>query len=292
MTLDNSHQNRYRRKRLFDRLFQFVCLACTLVCIVVLLALLSGIIYRGGEWLTAGFLTNGPSRFPDQAGIKMALIGSIWLIVLTALFSVPLGVGAAIYLEEYSRPGIWQKIVQTNVSNLAGVPSIVYGILGLGLFVRTLAMGKSVISGALTMSLLVLPVVIISAQEALRAVPDSIRHASLALGATKWQTVRRQVLPAALPGMMTGVILALSRALGEAAPLLAVGALSFVPFTPAGIWDEFTVMPIQIYNWTSEPKAEFQNVAGAGILVLLAVLLSMNAIAVVLRYRYGKRVQW
>ena len=254
-----------------------------------MIALLTGILWRGVTWTNFDFLTNGPSRFPDQAGIRTALIGSVWLIGLTALISVPLGVGAAIYLEEYSRAGIWRQIVQTNVSNLAGVPSIVYGILGLGLFVRTLAMGRSVIAGALTMSLLVLPVVIIAAQESLRAVPGSIRHASFALGATRWQTVRHQVLPAALPGIMTGVILALSRALGEAAPLLAVGALTFVPFSPASVWDEYTVLPIQIFNWTTLPRAEFQNVAAAGIIVLLTVLLCMNALAVAVRYRQGKK---
>ena len=283
---------RRRNKRRTARLFELTCLAATLLCIVVLVTLLGSIIFRGFGWLSADFISSGPSRFPEKAGIKTALAGSLWLIGLTALISVPVGVGAAIYLEEYARPGRWRQVVQTNVSNLAGVPSIVYGILGLGLFVRTLGLGKSVLAGSLTMSLLILPVVIIAAQEALRAVPGSIRHASLALGATRWQTVRHQVLPAALPGVMTGVILALSRALGEAAPLLAIGALTFVPFTPDGPLDEFTALPIQIFNWTTLPRAEFQNVAAAGILVLLAVLLCMNALAVFIRYHFGKRIRW
>ncbi len=289
MLSDNSRQ---RRKQRTAWLFEMLCLTATLLCVAVLAALLGGILYRGAGWLSTEFLTSGPSRFPEQAGVKTAFAGSLWLIGLTALISVPLGVGAAIYLEEYAKPGMWRQIVQTNVSNLAGVPSIVYGILGLGLFVRTLGLGKSVLAGAMTMSLLILPVVIIAAQEALRAVPGSIRHASFALGATRWQTIRHQVLPAALPGVMTGVILALSRALGEAAPLLAVGALTFVPFTPDGPMDEFTALPIQIFNWTSLPQQEFQNVAAAGILVLLGVLLCMNGLAVFIRYRHGKQIRW
>ncbi|QDT46576.1 phosphate ABC transporter permease PstA [Symmachiella dynata] len=289
MSYVGSPNGRQRNKRRIDQLFKCACLAATLVCAATLIALLTAILWRGASWVSFDFLVDGPSRFPEQAGIRTALFGSLWLITLTGLISVPLGVGAAIYLEEYARDGIWRKIVQTNVSNLAGVPSIVYGILGLGLFVRTMELGRSVIAGALTMSLLVLPVVIIAAQESLRAVPGSIRHASLALGATRWQTVRHQVLPAALPGIMTGVILALSRALGEAAPLLAVGAMTFIPFSPTSPMDEFTVMPIQVFNWTSLPRAEFQNVAAAGIIVLLTVLLCMNALAVAVRYRQGKK---
>ncbi len=289
---EQSAVRRQRRKRLAARSFEWLCLTATFLCIIVLAALLSGIIYRGAGWLSIEFLTNGPSRFPDQSGVKAALIGSVWLIGLTALISVPLGTGAAIYLEEYARPGILRQFIQTNVSNLAGVPSIVYGILGLGLFVRTLAIGDTVLAGALTMSLLILPVVIVAAQEALRAVPDSIRHASLALGATRWQTIQHQVLPAALPGISTGTILALSRALGEAAPLIAVGALAFVSRYPLGPMDKYTVLPIQIFNWTGKPQHDFQNVAAAGIIVLLGVLLCMNALAVFIRYRYGKQIRW
>jgi phosphate transport system permease protein len=242
--------------------------------------------------LTATFLTSYPSRFPEQAGILPALVSSLWLIGLTALFSVPIGVGTALYLEEYAAASTWRRLVQLNIANLAGVPSIVYGILGLGLFVRTLALHRSILAGALTLSLVVLPIVILAAQEALRAVPGSIRQASYALGATRWQTVWFQVLPASLPGIMTGVILAISRALGEAAPLVAIGAATFITFIPNNPGDEFSALPVQIFDWAARPQAEFHDVAAAGIIVLLTVLILMNASAVYLRYRYGKRIRW
>jgi phosphate transport system permease protein len=205
---------------------------------------------------------------------------------------VPIGVGAAIYLEEYATQSPWRSFIQTNIANLAGVPSIVYGILGLGLFVRALRMGPGVLAGALTLTLVVLPIVILASQEALRAVPNTIRQASYALGATRWQTVRHQLLPAALPGILTGVILALARALGEAAPLVAIGAAGFVMFVPQGINDSFTALPLQIYNWTENAQQEFHHVAAAGIVVLLAVLVSFNATAVFLRQRFSKRIRW
>lgn len=263
-----------------------------MLCVAMLVILIWSIVSAGAAWLNWNFLTSFPSRHAEEAGIWSALAGSLWLTALTALFSLPVGVGAAIYLEEYAANSRWKRLVQTNIANLAGVPSIVYGILGLGLFVQGLALGRSVISGALTLSLVVLPIVILATQEALRGVPDSIRHASYALGATRWQTVRQQVLPAATPGIMTGVILALSRAIGEAAPLVAVGAMTYVPFVPTGISDQFTALPIQIFNWAARPQAEFHNVAAAAIIVLLIVLVCMNAVAVFLRYRFGKRVKW
>jgi phosphate transport system permease protein len=281
-----------RRGRIINGLFTAGCFLATISCVVILLVLIWNIILQGKSWLNWGFIEHFPSRFPHKAGIKSALWGSIWLISLTALFSVPLGVGASVYLEEYAPRSRWRKIIQLNISNLAGVPSIVYGILGLGLFVRALALERSVLSGALTLTLVVLPIIILASQEALRAVPDSIRRSAYALGATRWQTVWYQVLPASLPGIMTGVILALSRALGEAAPLLLVGAMAYVPFVPENLSDEFTALPIQIFNWTSRPQEEFHHLAAAGILVLLIVLVSMNAIAVFVRHKYGKKIRW
>jgi phosphate transport system permease protein len=283
----------YRRRRArLSQAFAGLCLAATSLCVLALAILLLEVFLEGLPWLTASFLTSFPSRFPDQAGIKPALLGSLWLIALTALFAVPIGVGCAVYLEEYARPSRWRNLVQLNIANLAGVPSIVYGILGLGLFVRALGLNRSILAGALTMTLVVLPIVILASQEALRSVPDSIRRASYALGATRWQTVWHQVLPAALPGIMTGVILAISRALGEAAPLVAIGAATFITFIPVSPTDEFSALPMQIYDWAKRPQAEFHHVAAAGIIVLLSVLILMNATAVYLRYRYAKRVRW
>lgn len=281
-----------RRRQFLSAAFAVVCFLATVTCVLILAALLISIFYHGWPWLSAELLTNFPSRVPQQAGIKAALVGSLWLIGLTALFSVPIGVGCALYLEEYAANSRWKKLVQLNISNLAGVPSIVYGILGLGLFVRALSLQRSVLSGALTLTLVVLPIVILAAQEALRAVPDSIRHASYALGATRWQTVRHQVLPAAMPGIMTGVILALSRALGEAAPLVAIGAATFMTFVPVSPMDTFSALPLQIFDWAGRPQDEFHNVAAAGIIVLLAVLVVLNMIAIVLRYRYGRHIRW
>ena len=284
--------NRQRKTRLASWLFATGCLVATLICVGMLLVLLYSVVVEGAAWLNWQFLTSFPSRHPEQAGIKSALAGSLWLTAFTAMISLPLGVGAAVYLEEYASHGLWRKVFQVNISNLAGVPSIVYGILGLALFVQTFALGRSIISGALTLSLVVLPIVILATQEALRGVPDSIRHASYALGATCWQTVWCQVLPAALPGIMTGVILALSRAIGEAAPLVAIGAMAYVPFVPSAPTDQFTALPIQIFNWSARPQPEFHQIAGAAIIVLLVMLVSMNTIAVFVRYRYGKRIQW
>ncbi|MGH7545747.1 MAG: phosphate ABC transporter permease PstA, partial [Gemmatimonadota bacterium] len=236
------------------------------------------------------FLRSFPSRFPAQAGVKAALWGSAWVMACTAAFTFPLGVASAIWLEEYAPRGRWRQIVQTNIANLAAVPSIVYGILGLAVFVRWMALGRSVIAGALTLTLVILPVVIIAAQEALRAVPNSIRLGAYAVGATRWQTVRHHVLPLALPGILTGTILALSRAIGETAPLIMIGALLFVPFVPRGVSDPFTVLPIQVYNWISRPQPEFHQLAAAGILVLLGALLTLNAAAILLRNRYTKKL--
>jgi phosphate transport system permease protein len=284
---------RYRRRRgQLSQLFAIVCGLSTWLCVAVLIALLWNIFSNGIPWLSWHFLTDLPSRIPERAGIQSALIGSLWLIGLTTLFSVPIGVGSAIYLEEYGRSGWWRKLVQLNIANLAGVPSIVYGILGLGLFVRALALERSIWAGSLTLTIVVLPIVILASQEALRAVPGSIRHASYALGATRWQTIWYQVLPAATPGIMTGVILSISRALGEAAPLVVIGAATFTTFVPSSPSDEFSALPLQIYSWAARPKAEFHELAAAGIIVLLVVLLILNAGAVFVRYRFGKRLRW
>jgi len=284
---------RFRRRRaMLSQAFAFVCLLATVLCVLVLFVLLWGVFSRGLPWLSWGLLTNYPSRFPEQAGILPALAGSVWLIGMTAIFSVPIGVGAAVYLEEYATASRWRSLVQLNIANLAGVPSIVYGILGLGLFVRALALEESLLAGALTLTLVVLPIVILAAQESLRAIPNSIRHASYALGATRWQTVRHQVLPAALPGILTGVILAISRALGEAAPIVVVGAAIFMNFVPTTPTDEYSALPMQIFYWAGHANREFHDVAAAAIIVLLTVLILMNATAVYLRYRYGRRIQW
>lgn len=288
-----SHADRHlaarnRRERWFGRL----CAVMAMVGIVVLVVLLVAVVIQGARYLDPGFFTSYPSRKAEEAGIKSALAGTVFVMVLTALFAVPLGVAASLYLEEYAGKSKLNTFIEVNIANLAGVPSIVYGMLGLVLFVRGLGLGRSVIAGALTLTLLILPVIIIASREAIRAVPVSLRQASFALGATKWQTVRHHVLPAALPGILTSMILALSRAIGETAPLIMLGALTYVAFIPRKLTDGFTVLPIQIFNWASRPQEEFRAVAAAGIIVLLAILLSMNALAIVIRHRAGRNLTW
>ncbi len=338
------------------KVFEWTCFCSTWFGIVVLAMLLVSVTIQALSWpvkpkptvttssatakadvkpqsppLSTAFLTSYDSRRPREAGIIAGLWGSLWLLVLVGLFAVPIGVGSALYLEEYSNEGRWKQIIQVNLSNLAGVPSIVYGILGLTAFVRMfgffesaktavinlgittidipLPFDRSVIAGALTLALLVLPTVIVAAQEALRAVPGSIRTASYALGATQWQTIRHQVIPAAMPGIMTGIILALSRAMGEAAPLMLIGALTYVRYCPGDIetfgdiwrdphglleapFSKFTALPLQIYNWINHPNADFHHIAAAGIVVLLVILLVMNTAAILIRHRFQKRTQW
>lgn len=261
----------------------------TLFGIVVLATLLFRVFTQGVGYLDWGFLTSFASRFPEEAGIKAAIIGSFWLMAVTAPVSLTLGVGTAIYLEEYAKKNRWTRFIQINISNLAGVPSIVFGLLGLTIFVRLLEMGRSIMAGGLTMSLLILPIIVVAAQEAIRSIPNEQYEASVAMGATKWQTIRRVVLPAAIPGVLTGGILALSRAIGETAPLLMIGALTFIAYLPESVWSGFTVMPIQIFNWTSRPQEEFQYAAAAGIIVLLIMLIVMNSIAVFIRNKFSKR---
>jgi phosphate transport system permease protein len=265
------------------------------------------------SWLTNSFIQRPQNSDPLLAGVRTAILGSLWTILITIVFALPVGVGAAIYLEEYAAniasPTLKRinSFIQTNINNLAGVPSIIYGMLGLAIFVRALqpltsgalfdpsieaegATGRTIISAGLTLALLVLPVLIINAQEAIRAVPNSLRQASFGIGATRWQTIWHHVLPAALPGVLTGTILAISRAIGETAPLVVVGASTYVTFDPDGPFSKFTTLPIQIYQWTARPQAEFRNIAAAAIIVLMLLLLSMNAIAIVLRNRYSRRI--
>lgn len=260
--------------------------------------------YEWRAWLNTDFLVRRTNATPEITGVRTAVLGSAWLMLITLLFAVPIGVGAAIYLNEFAKPNRLTGLVQTNINNLAGVPSIIYGMLGLAVLVRTLqpltsgslfgaaaesANGRTILSGGVTLGLLILPVVIISAQEALKAVPDSLRQAGMGLGATKWQTTRSQVLPVALPGILTGVILAVARAIGETAPLLVAGAASFITADPTGPFSKYTALPIQIFQWTGFPQEGFRNIAAAAILVLLVLLLTLNATAVILRNRYSRR---
>ena len=281
---------RRRRQALQETAFQALTLLTLAVALVALGALLWDVWSDGASRLSWAFLTNYPSRIAERAGIFPALVGSVFLIGLAAVLGVPVGIGAAVYLEEYGTRNRMARLIEINISNLAAVPSIIYGLLGLGLFVRALNWERSLLAGAATLALLVLPVVILSTREALRAVPKSLREGSYALGATKWQTIWHQVLPMALPGILTGMILSLSRAIGETAPLIAVGAAVFVPFVPDSIWSPFTALPIQIFNWVSRPQAEFAANAAAGIIVLMVVLLAMNAGAIWLRDRYHRRI--
>ena len=269
--------------------FQFALILCLLIGLLTLATLLVDVFAKGLPRLNGDFVSNLDSRLASRAGIRPALVGTAWLMVLVAGISFPVGVGAAVYLEEFAPKNKVTTFLEVNIANLAGVPSIIYGLLGLAVFVRMMSLGRSILAGAMTLVLLILPVIIVAAREALRAVPDSIRQAALAVGATKWQTVWRQTLPAALPGTLTGLILGLSRAIGETAPLITLGALTYVNFVPAGPFDRFTAMPIQIFNWVSRPQSEYQNVAAAGIILLLGVLLAMNAIAIVLRNRYERK---
>lgn len=265
------------------------CIAVTILSVSILGLLIFQVTLLGLPWLDWQFLTSFPSRFPEKAGIKSALFGTFWLVGLTAALAIPTGVLAAIYLEEYAPDNRITRFININIANLAGVPSIVFGILGLAVFVRFMGLERSVIAGALTMGLLILPVIVVASKEAIRAVPSSIRQAAFAVGATRWQVIKAHVLPQSIPGILTGVILALSRALGETAPLIMIGALTYIAFVPEGPMDEFTALPIQIYNWTFRPQQQFHELASAGIVVLLSVLLLMNSTAVYIRYRGSRK---
>ena len=291
----SAHQDAIGRpsasQRAKDVGFRLALLACLALAVGLLVVLLVDVALDGAGALNWDFINSFTSITADKAGIQAGLWGTIWLMGVCACFIVPVGVATAIYLEEYGDPTKWwNRLIELNIQNLAAVPSIVYGILGLAFLARgPFGLGRTLLAGGLTLTLLVLPIVIISGREAIRAVPNSIRQASLALGATKWQTVRRQVLPAAIPGMATGTILGLSRAIGETAPLILLGALTFVTFNPDGLTSQFTALPVQIFNWISRPQEEFKVLAAAAIVVLLVVLLAMNSVAIWLRNRYYQR---
>ena len=281
------------RRKVANALFGLLAFLAIFASLVTLVALLFDVVVRGGTSVDLQFFTSAPSRIPAKAGILPALVGTLWVTTLVAIMTFPIGVAAAIYLEEYAGRGRWSRLLRINISNLAGVPSIVYGIFGLALFVRLLGLGRTVFAAALTLSLLILPVVIISSMEAIRAVPPSQREAAYALGATRWQMVRRALLPAAAPGILTGIVLAVGRAVGETAPLILIGAVTFVTFVPVNPFeDKYTVLPIQIFNWAGRPQAAFQEISAAAILVLLVLMFLLNLVAVILRARLSRTIQW
>ena len=279
------------RRVWMGRGFYALCLMAVCISLAMLGVLLVYLGSQGYGRVSWDFITSFPSRFPERAGIYAALIGSIYVVGIAGIVSFVLGVAAAVYLEEYAGRSRLAQIARVNIANLAGVPSIVYGLLGLEIFVRVMELGRSVMAGGLTLALLVLPIIIVASGEAIRAVPGSLREGGFGLGATRWQVVRHLVLPQAMPGILTGVILAVSRAIGETAPLIAMGALTFVPFAPDGPLSRFTVLPIQIFNWVSRPQEGFHEAAAAGIIVLLVVLLLMNALAVILRNKFQNRLE-
>jgi phosphate transport system permease protein len=343
---DKDYARKLRTRHLISALFEWFCFCCTWTGVLLLILLMTCVVYQCWGWLDWQFITSTNSSNPKKAGVLISLLGTLWLMFFTSLFAIPIGVGAAIYLEEFSSDNWFNRIIRINISNLAGIPSIVYGILGLTVFVECLYLfdapghavvyqkefhrviplgittfhlrlpfGKSLISGALTLGILVLPIIIIASQEALRAVPRSIRHAAYALGATKWQAVWYQVLPASLPGIMTGIILAISRAIGETAPLIVVGVASFYAFAPGEIYgpvdavknlnavgttkglmnvpySTYMSIPYDIYNWVKRPERDFQHVAAAGIIVLLVMLFTLNLIAIYIRQRFERKLKW
>jgi phosphate transport system permease protein len=289
---DGTFEPAIARRRRTGAVFYGACLTAVGILLVALLMLLFDILSRGLPWLDIDFLTGVPSRRPERAGILPAIVGSLEIALIVAITAFPLGVAAAIYLAEYAKAGWVNRLLETNISNLAGVPSIIYGILGLAVFVRVLGLGPTVLAGALTLSLLILPVIIIASIEAIKAVPQAQREGAYALGATRWQMVRGAVLPAAAPGIMTGIILAMARAIGEAAPLLLIGAFTFVTFLPSPVTGAYTVLPLQVFGWISRPQADFQGIAAASIIVILALMLLLNLLALVVRARLSRLIQW
>jgi phosphate transport system permease protein len=281
-----------KRNRNIDTAFKYVGIFFTFFGIAILCIFIGNILIDGLTRINWDFLTNLPSRKASKAGILTAWTGTAWILFLTALVAIPLGVAAGIYLQEYGKNNRFGRIVELNIANLAGVPSIIYGLLGLEIFVRIMHFGGSLLAGALTLSLLILPIIIVATREALKAVPNSLREASYGMGATKWQTTWHQVLPAASGGILTGIILALSRAVGETAPLIVIGALAYVPFVADSPMDEFTVLPIQIFNWVSRPQEEFLTNGAAAIIILLLITFVMNGIAVYLRNKWQKKISW
>lgn len=284
--------NNARKNRIKDRAFMIWGLACTFVGLLLLAFFIGDILIDGLARINWDFITGLPSRRPERAGIYTAMMGTIWILAITSIIAFPLGVAAGIYLEEYAKKSKLSNLLEINISNLAGVPSIIYGLLGMEVFVRILNLGSSILAGSLTLSLLILPIIIVATREAIKAVPGSIKEASFAMGATRWQTIWNQTLPASFGGILTGVILALSRAIGETAPLIVIGALAYVPFAPEGPMDEFSVMPIQVFNWISRPQQGFITNAAAAIIILLLITFIMNGIAVFFRNRWQKKMKW
>jgi phosphate transport system permease protein len=281
--------NSIQKNRLLDNAFKYWGIFCTVIGLVILAVFIGDILIDGLRRIDWGFIINLPSRKPEKSGIYTALLGSIWILLLTALIAIPIGVAAGIYLEEYSKKNKLSGLLEINISNLAGVPSIIFGLLGLEIFVRIMNLGASVLAGSLTLSLLILPIIIVATREAIKSVPRSISDASFALGASKWQTIWNQILPASSGGILTGVILALSRAVGETAPLIVVGALAYVPFAPSTPMDDFSVLPIQIFNWISRPQHGFIENAAAAIIILLGITFIMNGIAVYFRNKWQNK---
>jgi phosphate transport system permease protein len=287
--MKDAYQKNVRR---WDTAFRWVALGCTVLVLGVLAVLIIDILSSGLRRLNWSFFTNLPSRFAERAGIVTALAGMLSLLLFTLLIALPIGILAGVYLQEYGTRNRFARFIEINIANLAGVPSVIYGILGLTLFVRTFGMGNSLMAGALTLALLILPIIIVATREAIRAVPHSLREASYGMGATKWQTTRRVVIPSALGGILTGIILAISRAVGETAPLLVIGALVYVPFIPEGPHDQFTTLPIQVFNWISRPQAAFVVNAAAGIIILLLLTFLLNAIAIYIRNKWYKNIRY
>ncbi len=284
--------NSARRNQLTDIAFKYLGIFSTLIGIILLFIFITSILYDGLRRIDWQFLTSLPSRKAENAGILTAWTGTLWIFLLTACISIPIGLSAAIYLEEYAKKNRLSRILEINISNLAGVPSVIYGILGLEIFVRIMRLGGSLLAGALTLSLLVLPIIIVATRESIKAVPSSLKEASFGMGATKWQTIWYQILPASAGGIATGIILALSRAIGEAAPVIVIGALAYVPFVARSPLDDFTVLPIQIFHWVSRPDPGFIIDAAAGIIILLGITFLFNGVAVYLRYRWQKKAKW
>lgn len=284
--------NNALKNRLKDNAFKYFGVACTSFGLIMLSVFIGNVLLEGLGRIDWDFITGFPSRKPDKAGILPALVGTLWIMALTIVIAIPVGIGAAIYLEEYGRKNRFADFLEVNISNLAGVPSIIYGLLGLEIFGRIMGMGGSLLSGACTLSLLILPIIIVATREALKAVPKSIKEASFALGASKWQTIWYQLLPASFGGIVTGVILALSRAIGETAPLIVIGALAYVPYIPSSPSDEFSVLPMQIFNWVSRPQKGFAVNAAAAIIILLIITFILNGLAMYLRNRWQKKVKW
>ena len=290
--LENTFADNLGRRRLEAKIFQGIIFLATIMAMLILATLVWRIGSQGWYWLNWNFITSFPSRVAQRAGIFSALVGSASIISLTVFFAVLLGVGAAIYLEELSPKNKISKFIELNISNLSGVPSLVYGMLGLAVFVRLLGFGRSILAAACTLAMMILPIIIISSREALRTVPPSLRLAALALGATKWQTTWHHVIPAAFPGILTGIILAISRAMGEAAPLIMVGGVTYIAFLPNSVFDSFTTLPIQIFNWAGRPQEDFQAIAAAAIIVLVGLVITTNGVAIVIRARLENRNRW